>query len=311
MRYIERAAERVARGVADAHGQTGDDGDHGAPGANLRLLAGFEVARVRLHAREAFREQAQAVQGLAIPVVVGIQRAQGFEAMVERTHARGQPDPFRGVQGDGGVEDDGARRHGRVHVGLLDVNDLVRGARKRVELAAGKRGGDDDHRDIRTFEDRRRHGAVRVHHDVVRLHGLRAVQPVLEADGGNLGAVRDRTAAERSEHVRCDCPGGAGGRNDVLARHMGADAVVDANELAAQSALDFLHFVRLVPQRVAADEKDALGAQTLGLGSKGFGAGPAAVHELKRAQTDGRLVHGAGLRGRVRRIVVVLPIVYK
>ena len=83
---------------------------------------------------------------------------------------------------------------------------------------------------------------------------------MLEANGGNLRAVRDRAAAQRGEHVRCDCPGGAGGRNDVLAWHMGADAVVDANELAAQGTFDFLHLVRLVPQRVAADEEDALRA---------------------------------------------------
>ena len=293
MRHVERTTQRVTDGMADAHRQAGNDGDHRAPGAFLAHLPGGEVAVVGLDRGEPLRQEPEAVHRQAIPVVVRIEGAEGLKAMVERAHARREPDPFRRVHGDGRIEHDRTRRHRRVEVGLLDVDLLVRRARQRIEFTTRQRRRHDHHRNVGAREGRHRDRPVRIDDHVVRLHRLRRAQAVFQAHGEDLGQVGDRAAAERDQEVRLQWFGDRDRGADVLARHVRTDTVEDADEPITERLFDFPHFVGLVPVRVAADQEHALRALQVHFLGECLGTGASAVHTLERSQSDRRLVHGS------------------
>ena len=140
VRHPGAAAQHMADGVARPHARAADDAGHRDPGADLAVEPRRQVGRIAFHRRQPAAEQAQRLQRRAVGVGVAVDRAVGLDRMIDRADAGREPQPFRRVHGDGGIEDHRERDDAGMDVGLLQPQPRLGDAGACVEFAAAQRG---------------------------------------------------------------------------------------------------------------------------------------------------------------------------
>ena len=254
MRRVEHRAQHIADAVARPHRHARRERGHRQPRTHLAVEPGLDVRRVRLHPREALRQQREAPERLRVPVSVRLAGTDSFDAMVHGAHTGREEQPFRRMHRRRRVEDHGARNGVRMVEQLLQLHALVRDARNGAELAGRERGRDGDLRD-------RRPGR-RV---AQRVHLLRRADVVGEAHAHRLRAVGQRAAAEGDDQVGIGRAGGLGRVDHIAAGRVRPHAVELPGDLVAERAAELFDLSGLAVERAAHHEEDALGAQPLRL----------------------------------------------
>src|SRR3954447_9877541 len=161
--------------------------------------------------------------------------AKTFDAMIHRADAGRKPQPFRRVNGYGGIENGSSWNGQLVTKHFLDLGAAVGDAGYGAELSAGDRGG---YADL-TYSRRVHCGRYALHRP----------DPVDVFDGANvigqaklyrLGAVGDRTTAYGDDKVGV---GGArlfGGRDHAFSRGVRLHRIEHANSTRPEALLDIL-----------------------------------------------------------------------
>ena len=202
MRHAEFGAEHVADAVAGAHRHARSQRPGRKPGPDLAIHPRVEVAGIGLHPRQRLRQHRQPLQRLGVAVRMRLARADALDAMIDGADAGRQPQPFRRVRAEPGIEDHRARHQQRMAQRFLDLGLLVGDAGRGGELAAGNRRRHADLAHGRRGELRR---SAATGPDPVDVFGIADI--VGEAKLHRLGAVGDRTAADRDDEIGI---GGAG-----------------------------------------------------------------------------------------------------
>ena len=198
-----RQAEAAAEGVAELVMQADRDAAHDRaahPGADQRVAARGEVARVALQARQGGGALADAFLGEQVDHRIAVGRVQALGGMGDGVDRADDADGERQAERQLGVVDHGARQHRRIAAGALGA--ALGEAVHRRHLAAGVGGRDRDHRHARV--ERERLGEA----------GGRAAADGDEAVGVDAAAPRPRPRSPsrpaRASPLRRTCPRHAG-----------------------------------------------------------------------------------------------------
>ena len=288
VRHVARPAEHVADRVAGAHRHTGDDRNHRLPRADLAFQPRIEIAGVGLDAGQAGRQQPQRAVGDAVAIVVRLERGERLGRVIDGADAGRQPQPFRRVDGDRGIEHDGDRNRHALLIALLLLDRLVGRPRQRVELAARQRRRHADHPHVRRIEHRRDHRAVGLDAGAEGVEALDCRDIVLEEDRDDLARVGDRAAADRDDQVGTRRARRIGRRQHVAARRVRLDAVVSRGMTVAERRLDPPDLVGLAIERHAGQDEHAPRVEALGLRRERRRRRLAQRHPLGRGQNDRR-----------------------
>ena len=179
---------------------------------SIRASRSFGIG---LHPRQRLRQHRQTLQRLGVAVRVRLARADAFDAMVDGADPGREPQPFRGVPAEPGIEDHRARHQQRMAQRFLDPGLLVGDARRGRELAAGNRGRHADLAHRRRCELWR---SAAPGPDPVDVVGMADI--VGEAELHRLGAIGDRTAADRDDQIGIRGAGLFAGGDDGRARRV-------------------------------------------------------------------------------------------
>jgi hypothetical protein len=118
-RRYGRAARRTRRRAhSRCHGWRPSARPKTAARSKARCRSGNPSARrdrrVGLHPRQRLRQHRQPLQRLGVGIGMRLARADAFDAMIDGADAGRQPQPFRRVHGEPGIEDHRARHHQRM-----------------------------------------------------------------------------------------------------------------------------------------------------------------------------------------------------
>ena len=302
MRDVEKGAEHIADPVARPHRHTAGERAHRQPRTDLAIGPGLEISGIGLDARQAAREQRQAVQCLGVGERIGLAGADALDAMVDRADAGRQPQPFGRVHGDRRIEHHGARDDLRVAEQLLHPMALVGDPGNRAEFAGRqcRRHGDLPHRG--RIAGRRSEGAVRRFDGAQTVERLGSADAVCEAQLHRLRAVSDRAAADRRNQIGAGLAHRFGGLDNGAARGVRWHPIEDAGETVAEGLPHFGDLVGRAVERAADHQKDPLGTEPPRLLGEGLGGGLAEHHRLHRAEGDAsRAQHDQPTSPRVRK----------
>ena len=183
-------------------------------------------------------------------------RADALDAMIDGADSGREPQPFRRVHAEPGIEDHRARHQQRMAQRFLDLGLLVGDAGRGGELAAGNRRRHADLAHRRRGELRR---SAATGPDPVDVVGIADV--VGEAKLHRLGAVGDRTAADRDDEIGIRGAGLFAGGDDRGARRMRRHRVEGAGAARAQRAADGFDHVGFAVERAADHQEGACGCR--------------------------------------------------
>ena len=214
-------------------------------------------------------EIAQAGKTHAIDQGIAADRADRLDAVIHRARAGAEPQLFRRVLRDGGIEDDRARHHHRVVEDLLQLAAGVGHQRAGIILAARQRARDRDHADFRVAKPAK----------TPLRRGLETVEPVLiedlvlHAHQDDLCRIHHRAATDRDDEVGAGLLRFASDLHHRFARGVLRNAVEGRGTSLAKRLPYPLDFVGLGVQRPACDQENAARVQPLGLLAQRLGRG--------------------------------------
>ena len=170
---------------------------------------------------------------------------------------------------------------------FLDLGPLVGDARRGRELAAGNRRRHADLAHRRRGELRR---SAATGPDPVDVIGI--ADTVGEAKLHRLGAVGNRTAADRDDDVGAGGAGLFAGGNDRRARRMRRHRIEGAGAALPEHAANVLDFIGFAVQRAADHQEGAFRAQPVQLFDNRLGCRPPEHDLIHRAEYDTTFMHG-------------------
>ncbi len=121
--------ELVTDAVTRAHRNAQQTAADGVPCAEQAPHARVQERRVRFRGEQVRDEVPQALGGVGVGFVGGGEAAHGFDAVVDGSDARGEPDGQGGRGAEFRAEDHEARTDGEVLEGVLVLRFVVGGAR--------------------------------------------------------------------------------------------------------------------------------------------------------------------------------------
>ena len=214
--------------------------------------------------------------------------------MIDRADAGREPQPFRRVHGDGGIEDHRERDDAGMDVGLLQPQPRLGDAGARVELAAAQRGR---HADL----PHPRRAVLReaplardlVDHGAEGLEPIRLANVVLEADGDRLAAVGRRPAADTDQQVAAGVAGLVGAGDHRVARAVRGHLVMHAGVARPKRRGDLPDRIGLAVERAPGEDEHPPGAEPIGRLGHGIGGRAAEHHAFHSREDDLAGTHGA------------------
>ena len=282
MRHSRGAAQHMADAMAGAQRNAGGNPGHRQPGADLTIQPCRQVLWIFLHPAQPRRQQPQRVHGGGIGERLRRDRAQRLRGMIHGTDAGGQEQPFGRVNGQCGVQNDGARDGVGMGKTFLGVAGAARvGAAGQGGKLPGRQCGRDGHgADRRRQRDRAGGGAVRMRGGAQLVEFARFRNVVAQADADHLGGVGDRAAADRQQHIRAGRARAVGGGDHVIARGVGADLRGQTGKAVAEHLADLVHGVGFPRQGAGRQHINGAGADEVDFLRQRLGEGNAVNHPL-------------------------------
>ena len=252
-----------------------------------------EIGGIAFHCGQPATEQAQRLQGGAVGVGVAVDRAKGLDRMIDGADAGREPQPFRRVHGDGGIEDHAERDEAGMDIGLLQPQPRLGDAGPGVEFAAAQRGRHADlphaRRAILRETPLARH---LVDHGAEGFQPVRLANVVLQADCDRLAAVGRRPAADAQQQVAAGLACLVGAGDDRVARAVRRHVVMHAGVARSQRAGDPADRIGLLVERTPGQDEHPAGAQPIGRLGHGLGGWAAKHHAVHSSENDLACTHG-------------------
>ena len=231
--------------------------------------------------------------------------------MVDGADAARQPQPFRRVHGNGGIEDHHERNDAGMDIGLLQPQPWLGDAGTRIELAAAQRGRHADLAHPRCAILREVPFARGlVDHGTEGFQPVRLANVVFQADGDGLAAVGRRPAADTDQQVAAGIARLVGAGDHGVARAVRRHVVMHAGVARSERSGDLPDRIGLAVERLAGEDEHPLGAQPLGRLGDSLGGRAAEHHAVHSREDDLACAHGIVTpleRGSRRRLCLALP----
>ncbi len=293
VRHAGTAAQHMADGVARPHARAADDAGHRDPGADLAVEPRRCIGRIAFHRRQPATEQAQRLQRGAVGIGVAVDRAVGLDRMIDGADAGREPQPFRRVHGDGGIEDHREGDEAGMDVGLLQPQPRFGDAGPRVEFAAAQRRRHADLAHPRRAVLRETSFARDlVDHGAEGFEAVRLANVVLEADRDRLAAVGRRPAADTQQQVAAGIACLVGAGDHRVARAVRRHLVMQAGVARSERPGDPADRVGLAVERAPGEDEHPLGAQPIRRLGHGISGRAAKYHPFHSREDDLARPHG-------------------
>src|SRR5215467_7887342 len=212
-------------------------------------------------------------------------RADALDAMVDRANARGKPEPHGRVHANCWIENYGAGNNAWVPQQFLHPSTLIGDAGNRAEVPTRERRWHTDLPHCRSIHLGRPNGSIGSLDRTQQIDRIWGTNIVGKAHLDGLGAVSNRTATDRYDEIGPYGTCGFAGEDYRRSRRMRRHDVEGANAAVTQRATHLLDYVGFRVERVADHQKNACGAETLGLRSDGL-AGPGAKNDFVHLTED-------------------------
>ena len=207
--------------------------------------------------------------------------------MIDRADAGREPQPFRRVHGDGGIEDHHERDDAGMDIGLLQPQPWLGDAGTRIELAAAQRRR---HADLahpgRAILREVPLARGLVDHGTEGFQSVRLANVVFQANGDGLAAVGRRPAADTDQQVAAGIARLVGAGDHGVARAVRRHVVMHAGVARSECSGDLPDRIGIAVECLAGEDEHPFGAQPLGCLGDSLGGRAAEHHPVHSREDD-------------------------